>query len=98
MNARLGTVGNGHTRGMGMLGFLLVGTALGALASPLRPRGDRLWVPFVGGLAALFGGVLSATARHGDLVPFFDPRAWTVACAVAVIGVVCHVALARRLD
>lgn len=81
---------------MGMLGFFLVGLLTGAVAGLVRPAADRFGLLMVGGFSGLFGGVLSATARHGALVPFFSARSWLVALVAAALGVGVLLAIVRR--
>jgi uncharacterized membrane protein YeaQ/YmgE (transglycosylase-associated protein family) len=84
----------GYTRGMQILGLLLVGLVIGYLARLLLPGRQRiglLWTLLLGVAGALIGGTIASALAAGDI---FELN--FVGFVAAVIAAVALVAVAER--
>jgi uncharacterized membrane protein YeaQ/YmgE (transglycosylase-associated protein family) len=73
---------------MGILGFILLGLIVGALAKLIMPGSDPggiLITMAIGILGALLGGVIGSAIFGGGLGTFFDLRTWLLALLGSLI-------------
>jgi len=73
---------------MGILGFIVLGLIIGAIAKAVMPGNDPggiLITMGIGILGALLGGVIGSAIFGGGLGTFFDLRTWLLALLGSVI-------------
>lgn len=73
---------------MGILGFIVLGLIIGAIAKAVMPGSDPggiLITMAIGILGALLGGVIGSAIFGGGLGDFFDLRTWLLALLGSVI-------------
>ncbi|HEY0640066.1 MAG TPA: GlsB/YeaQ/YmgE family stress response membrane protein [Pseudonocardiaceae bacterium] len=73
---------------MGILGFIVLGLIIGAIAKAVMPGNDPggiLITMAIGILGALLGGVIGSAIFGGGLGDFFDLRTWLLALLGSVI-------------
>jgi len=73
---------------MGILGFIVLGLIVGALAKLIMPGSDPggiLITMGIGILGALLGGVIGSAIFGGGLGDFFDLRTWLLALLGSLI-------------
>lgn len=73
---------------MGILGFIVLGLIIGAIAKAIMPGNDPggiLITMAIGILGALLGGVIGSAIFGGGLGTFFDLRTWLLALLGSVI-------------
>jgi uncharacterized membrane protein YeaQ/YmgE (transglycosylase-associated protein family) len=73
---------------MGILGFIVLGLIIGAIAKAIMPGNDPggiLITMAIGILGALLGGVIGAAIFGGGLGEFFDLRTWLLALLGSLI-------------
>lgn len=73
---------------MGVLGFIVLGLIIGALAKvimPGRDPGGILITIGIGILGALLGGLIGSALFGGGLGNFFDLRTWVLALVGSLI-------------
>lgn len=84
---------------MGILGFLLLGLIVGAIAKAIVP-GDRpgglLATLILGVVGALLGGWIGSVVFHVGLQSFFSISTWLLAILGAVIVLVIYQAVTGR--
>ena len=84
---------------MGMLGWLILGLAAGAIAKALHrgsEPGGLLGTLAVGVLGALLGGFIASAVGFGELGSFFSLGTWLVAIGGALLLLVIYNAVAGR--
>ena len=84
---------------MGILGFLIVGLIVGALARailPGRQGGGWLTTLIIGVVGALLGGFIGEALFHVGLGGFFDFRTWALALIGSLIVLVVWGLITRR--
>lgn len=74
---------------MGILGWILLGLFVGAIARALLPGrtepGGCIGTTAVGILGALIGGFIASALDIGDLEDFFDLGTWLIAIGGSVL-------------
>jgi uncharacterized membrane protein YeaQ/YmgE (transglycosylase-associated protein family) len=73
---------------MGLLGWLLLGLAAGAIAKAIHrgaEPGGLLGTLTVGVLGAIVGGLIASAAGIGEIGSFFSLGTWLVAVAGALV-------------
>ena len=73
---------------MGIVGWMILGIALGAIASaagPVRPDLGRLEENMAGALGAVVGGLIGAAAGLGSVGTFFAVATWVTAAGGAML-------------
>ncbi len=73
---------------MGILGFIILGLIIGAIAKAIMPGDDPggiIITMAIGILGALLGGVIGSAIFGGGLGTFFDLRTWLLALVGSVI-------------
>jgi uncharacterized membrane protein YeaQ/YmgE (transglycosylase-associated protein family) len=73
---------------MGILGFIVLGLIIGAIAKAIMPGDDPggiLITMAIGILGALLGGVIGSAIFGGGLGTFFDLRTWLLALLGSVV-------------
>jgi uncharacterized membrane protein YeaQ/YmgE (transglycosylase-associated protein family) len=73
---------------MGIVGWIVLGMALGAIASaagPLRPDQGRLEGSVAGVVGAVAGGAIGAAAGLGSVGTFFTVGTWVTAAGGAFL-------------
>jgi uncharacterized membrane protein YeaQ/YmgE (transglycosylase-associated protein family) len=73
---------------MGILGFIVLGLVIGALAKAIMPGSDPggiLLTMGIGILGALLGGLIGSALFGGGLGDFFDLRTWLLALLGSLI-------------
>jgi uncharacterized membrane protein YeaQ/YmgE (transglycosylase-associated protein family) len=73
---------------VGILGFIILGLIIGAIAKAIMPGDDPGWIIItmaIGILGALLGGVIGSAIFGGGLGTFFDLRTWLLALVGSVI-------------
>lgn len=73
---------------MGILGFIVLGLIIGALAKMIMPGNDPggiLITMGIGILGALLGGVIGSALFGGGLGDFFDLRTWVLALVGSLV-------------
>lgn len=86
---------------MSILGWIVLGLLVGALAKavvPGRDPGGFIVTTVIGVVGALLGGYLGRTFLHTDLGHFFDLRTWGLGLLGSVILLIAHRLLARVLE
>jgi uncharacterized membrane protein YeaQ/YmgE (transglycosylase-associated protein family) len=85
---------------MGILGWIVLGLVVGALAKllvPGRDPGGIILTVVIGIVGALLGGYIGRHYLHTDLGSFFDARTWGLALLGAAILLVAYRLIARVL-
>jgi uncharacterized membrane protein YeaQ/YmgE (transglycosylase-associated protein family) len=77
---------------MGILGWIVLGLVVGALAKLVMPGDDRggvIVTTLLGIVGALLGGLVGRAVFGTDLGGFFDLRTWVLALvgALVVLGI-----------
>ena len=84
---------------MGILAWIILGLAAGFVAKVIlpadEPGGARLPLA-IGVLGALIGGAMASAFGIGSVGDFFDPEAWLVAVAGAVLLLINYRAISRQ--
>jgi uncharacterized membrane protein YeaQ/YmgE (transglycosylase-associated protein family) len=73
---------------VGILGFIILGLIIGAIAKAIMPGDDPggiIITMAIGILGALLGGVIGSAIFGGGLGTFFDLRTWLLALVGSVI-------------
>lgn len=86
---------------MGILGWIVLGLIVGAVAKmliPGRDPGGCILTIVIGVVGALLGGFLGRQFLHTDLGSFFDLRTWGLGLLGSVVLLVVYRLLARLLD
>lgn len=86
---------------MSILGWIVLGVVVGALAKmlvPGRDPGGIIVTTVIGVVGALLGGYLGRTFLHTDLGTFFDLRTWGLGLLGSVVLLVIYRLLARVLE
>jgi uncharacterized membrane protein YeaQ/YmgE (transglycosylase-associated protein family) len=75
---------------MGIVGWIVLGIALGAIASaagPVRPDHGRLEGSVAGLVGAVAGGLIGAAAGLGSVGTFFTVGTWVTAAGGAFLAI-----------
>ena len=72
---------------MGIIGWILIGLIMGALAKAALNRKGGSWVGslLIGVIGALIGGFLGSVAFHRGIEGFWSPWTWLLAFVGSVI-------------
>ncbi len=84
---------------MGILGYLIVGLIIGAVAKAILPgRQGGGWIAtlLLGVVGALVGGFIGGALFHVGLGGFFDLRTWALALVGSLIVLVIWGLVTRR--
>jgi uncharacterized membrane protein YeaQ/YmgE (transglycosylase-associated protein family) len=91
--------GNRKVLNMGILGYIVLGLIVGALAKlimPGRDGGGIILTIVLGVVGAFVGGIIGKYIFHTDLGGFFNLRTWVLALvgSIVVLGIY-HLATGR---
>lgn len=84
---------------MGILGFIVLGLIVGALAKLIMPGNDPggiLITMLIGIVGALLGGLIGSAFFDGGLGTFFDLRTWLLALVGSLILLAGYRLITRR--